>query len=731
MSYCAEVVIDVKHPDIKKQYTYMIPDELISEISVGDMVVVPFSRTKVHGVIVRIFDSGQVDGDYKLRNIIGKLGYTLPKESIIISEKLAEYYGVSSIDFLKMVFPPKAGLKTETLYTTATYDIIFSDRAFAQKKIYEMINVYGPISAAELSRRADMKITAVRSALRALGKKGFICKQNKNVPRTPLVYKENRIKNPNLLTDEQKVAVNQIIKNYYGERKTVLLYGVTGSGKTEVYIRVIQEVINNGKKVLLLVPEISLTPQMLATLKERFSERVAVIHSKLSAGERFDEWHRIYNGDVDIVVGARSAIFVPINKLGLIVVDEEHDPSYKQGEYPFYDARKVAEMRAELNRALLLFGSATPSVEAFYRAARGEFNVVKLTRRVTGRLLPKLEIIDMKQERKADRSTVFSKKLFDQMQDILQKGQQVILFINRRGYSTFVICRDCGFVLKCKYCDISLTYHFEDKTSRCHYCGYETDAPDLCPECGGRNIKYFGAGTEKVEQEIRNIFPGAKTLRMDSDSISRKGSIEKIISAFKRGKAQILIGTQVVAKGLDFPHVSLVGIINADTSLNMPDFRASERTFQMITQVAGRAGRGHFPGRVYIQTYCPEALAIRAACESNFTQFYRTELKNRKKSFFPPFCFLLSIIVIGEDRDRVFVEAVRIKDYLKRKLVDPTEIYGPVPAPRPRIKDNYRYCIIQKSSGSEALSRAAKLLKSYKCSPKIKVSWNRDPQDLL
>lgn len=731
MTYCAEVAIDVKHPDIKKEYTYLIPDKLMSEITIGDLVLVPFNKARVTGVVTRIFGRDQVKGDYELRNIIKRLGITIPQDLMMLSERLAQYYGAAVIDFLKMAFPPKSNIKSETLYSSTPRDAVFSSRAYSQKQIYDIVVMYGPISAAELSQKARKTTSAVTSALRTLHKKGFVKKQYQNVYRKPVVIQDNKIEKPKRLTYEQRLAVNQILKNLYGEKKTVLLYGVTGSGKTEVYIRVMQRVIDSGKKALLLVPEISLTPQMLATLKERFAGKVAVIHSKLSAGERFDEWNRIYCGEADIVVGARSAVFAPIRNLGLIVIDEEHESSYKQGEYPFYDARMVAKMRAEQHKAVLIFGSATPSIEAFYSASHDEYMVVKLTKRVTGRLLPKLEVIDMKHELKGGNSRIFSRKLINAMMDTIQRGQQIILFINRRGYSTFVICRDCGFVLKCQYCDVSLTYHFEDKTGKCHYCGYEAKAPDLCPECGSRKIKYFGAGTEKVEQEVKSCFPGVKTLRMDSDSMSRKGSMEAMISTFKRGKAQVLIGTQVVAKGLDFPRVSLVGIISADTALNMPDFRAAERTFQMITQVAGRAGRGNFPGRVYIQTYCPEALSIRAACEANFTQFYRTELQNRRKSNFPPFCYLLNISVVGAECSQVQDEAMRIRDMLSDNPDNLIEIYGPVPAPRPRIKDNFRYYILLKSSRSHALIQAVQLLKSYRKSGKIKISWDRDPQDLL
>ena len=380
---------------------------------------------------------------------------------------------------------------------------------------------------------------------------------------------------------------------------------------------------------------------------------------------------------------------------------------------------------------MLILGSATPSVESYYKAAKGEYALVKLTKRVSGRPLPKLEIIDMISELKSGNRHIFSRKLLAGIKATLDANKQVILFLNRRGHSTFVLCRDCGFVLKCRYCDISMTYHFNEKSAKCHYCGYTVKAPDLCPQCSGENIRYFGAGTEKVEQEARKFFPDSRTLRIDSDSTSKKGSMEKMLLAFKKGAAQILIGTQAVAKGLDFPNVALVGIVSADTALNIPDFRCGERTFQLITQVAGRAGRGDIPGRVYVQTYAPESFAIKAACNLNITGFYQEELKIRHKALYPPFCHMLNIRFKGRHEEEVRKEAERVKTILNEKHDREIIIYGPVPAPKSRIKENYRYNILLKSKQVQILTEICNEMRKISTNSSVDMAWDMDPQDLL
>jgi len=635
--FTALVAVDVKHPTAKKEYSYLVPEGLASSINVGDVVRVPFNNTKVLGVVTELSELMQNPFDYKLKEILDKEAVSLPSCLMHLARTLSDFYGTAVIDFLKLMLPPIVDIKKEIFYSVYSTEANISQRAIIQKQVYEFIAQNGVCTLQDISEKLRIPLVSARSALAALSRKRIVKKECRVVERKPIVFSNGTSFNNFSLTKEQQNAVKIITDVFHHSKRTTLVYGVTGSGKTEVYIRVIQEVLSQGKSALVLVPEISLTPQMLSIFCGKFPGKTAVIHSRLSSGERFDEWQRINSGCATVIIGARSAVFAPIHNLGMIIIDEEHEASYKNKEYPYYDARLVAEFRAKHENAMIVLGSATPSVESFYKAAKGDYALVKLTKRVSGRPLPKMEIIDMKSELKSGNRHIFSRKLLAGIKETLEANKQVILFLNRRGHSTFVICRDCGFVLKCMYCDISLTYHFNDKSAKCHYCGYTVKAPDVCPKCKGNNIRYFGAGTEKVEQEIKKFFPNCKTLRIDSDSTSKKGSLEKMLLGFKRGAAQILIGTQAVAKGLDFPNVALVGIVSADTALNMPDFRCGERTFQLITQVAGRAGRGDTPGKVYVQTYSPEAFAIKAACDLNISGFYKDELKMRFKQFIPLF----------------------------------------------------------------------------------------------
>jgi len=727
----ALVAVDVKHPTVKKEYSYMIPESLASSISIGDMVSVPFNNTIVLGVVTELSDLTQAPSDYKLKEIISREAVTLPGCLMQLARTLADFYGTAVIDFLKLMLPPKTSEKREIIYTLCGIEGNISERAIVQRQVYDYIAKNGGATLQEVSEKLKIPIASVKSALTALSKKGIVKKEYRAVRREPMTLSRENSKSYFSLTQEQRKAVETLTNIFSSTKKTTLVYGVTGSGKTEVYIRTIQEVISQGKSALLLVPEISLTPQMLSIFRSRFPGKTAVVHSRLSAGERFDEWQKINSGCATVVIGARSAIFAPIQNLGLIIIDEEHETSYKNGEYPYYDAKLVAEFRAKHENAMIVLGSATPSVESYYKAAIGEYALVKLTRRVSGRPLPKLEIIDMKSELEAGNRHIFSRKLLAGIKATLDANKQIILFLNRRGHSTFVICRDCGFVLKCKYCDISLTYHYNDKTAKCHYCGYTVKAPDICPQCRSKNIRFFGAGTEKVEQEIKRFFPDCKTVRIDSDSTSKKGSLEKMLLGFKRGDAQILIGTQAVAKGLDFPNVALVGIVSADTALNMPDFRCGERTFQLITQVAGRAGRGDTPGRVYVQTYAPEAFAIKAACSLDISGFYKDELKMRYKALYPPFCHMLNIRVKGPNEEEVRQSAEDVKKMLCENYNQGVTIYGPVPAPRSRIKENYRYNILIKSKQIQLLSDICNRMQNISKNRSVEIAWDLEPLDLL
>lgn len=722
--------MDVKHSDIKKEYSYLVPEDMVNDLSVGDVVQVPFVNSQVSGVVKAI--SSEEEPAFNLKSIIGKTGISIPLDLMELASKLSSYYGTAEIDFLKLMQPPKVQEKGIRIFSIAKKDCSFSSRAVNQKKVYDAMMKFGPGSAQDISGWTELSLTSVQAALLELIKKGIIKKDTKRIFRKYITGRINISAKKILPNEEQLAAVNSIYKNYItGLRKPVLLYGVTGSGKTEVYLRVIEKLLEHNKSVIMLVPEISLTPQMVAIFQNRFPEKIAVLHSRLSPGERFDEWQRIAKGDAKIVIGARSAIFAPVKALGLIIIDEEHESSYKQMEYPYYDARTVAKMRVEQNKALLIMGSATPSIESYYNVAQRSYMLVKLLKRATGKPLPHVELIDMKEELKAGNHSIFSRKLIDCMRQELDAQRQVILFLNRRGHSTFIICRECGFSLKCPHCDISLTYHFNSKIAKCHYCGYQVTAPDLCPRCGSEKIRYFGAGTEKVEQEIKRFFPDVRTLRIDADSTAKKGALEEMILSFGEGKAQVLIGTQYIAKGLDFPRVSLVGIISADTALNMPDFRAAERTFQLITQVAGRAGRGLWPGKVLIQTYCPESFAIKSASSRRIGEFYREEIANRFNAYYPPFCHMLNITLQSSSVELVRQESEKLKQLLEQQELQDTQVLGPVPAPRPRIRDNYRFHILMKAKKTETLMQIEALLKTQKVSKKIKMSWDMDPQDML
>ncbi len=546
------------------------------------------------------------------------------------------------------------------------------------------------------------------STVKALEQKGIVSIIDKEVLRSPIPTDIENYESFKL-SNAQQYCVDTIFNNILNNSidNKFLIHGVTGSGKTEVYLQLIERVIAIGKQAIVLVPEISLTPQIVERFVGRFGANVAVLHSKLSFGERFDEWRRIKEGKVQIVVGARSAIFAPFEKLGLIIIDEEHENSYKSSMNPKYNTIEVAEKRCELEDAYLVLGTATPSIETYYRSLNNEIHLLKLPNRINKKKLPNINIVDMREELEKGNKTIFSSKLFEGILENLKQNKQTILFLNRRGYSTFVSCRKCGYVLKCSNCDISMTYHFQQNILKCHYCGLTKKPPQVCPSCKSKYIKYFGVGTQKVEEEIKKYFPKARVSRMDMDTTTRKGSHQKILDNMKKNKIDILIGTQMVSKGLDFPNVTLVGIIAADTSLNLPDYRASERTFQLVTQVAGRSGRGDMEGNVIVQTYNPEHFSIQLAKKHDYEGFYEKEILLRKEFLFPPFANLISLLFYGKDEERVsFMSKIvynKIVEYLKKqnKMGIVQNIYGPSPAPLERIKNNYRYQILIKCKDND------------------------------
>ncbi|MFA1818622.1 primosomal protein N' [Virgibacillus oceani] len=499
------------------------------------------------------------------------------------------------------------------------------------------------------------------------------------------------------LTDEQQSAIKPINEHISSnEHEVFLLHGVTGSGKTEIYLQSIQTVLDKGEEAIVLVPEISLTPQMVNRFKARFGSKVAVMHSGLSAGEKYDEWRRIHNKEVQVVVGARSAVFAPFENIGIIIIDEEHETTYKQEDQPRYHARDVAIRRGEYHQCPVVLGSATPTLESYARAKKGIYKLAALTKRTNEKEMPSVEIVDMRKELHAGNRSMFSHYLKEKIESCIQKGEQIILLLNRRGYSTFVMCRDCGFVNECPHCDIALTYHKNSGRLKCHYCNYEESTPNVCPECESDLIRYFGTGTQRVEEALTQLIPEARVLRMDVDTTRRKGAHEKILNQFSNKEADILLGTQMIAKGLDFDNVTLAGVLTADSMLNLPDFRASEKTFQLLTQVSGRAGRHELTGEVIVQTYTPDHYSVQLASQYNFNTFFTQEMAVRKTFQYPPYVFLVLITVSHENRIKTVQTTQQIVQQLLNNVNRNTAVLGPSPSPIPRMKDRYRYqCMVK------------------------------------
>ncbi|MGG1630510.1 primosomal protein N' [Rossellomorea sp. NRS-1567] len=570
-------------------------------------------------------------------------------------------------------------------------------QASKQKQIIEYMSHSAPGGDGILAATLLEEMATTSSTVKSLVNKGVLIEKNVEMYRDPFENRTFEKTSPLSLTSQQDHAIRPILTTIDEDKHhTFLLYGVTGSGKTEIYLQSIQRVLQEGKEAIVLVPEISLTPQMVHRFKGRFGNDVAVLHSGLSVGEKYDEWRKIQRKEVKVVVGARSAVFAPFENIGIIIIDEEHETSYKQEENPRYHARDVAIYRGEYHQCPVILGSATPSLESFARASKGVYGLLTLDKRMNDGPLPSVDIVDMREELRKGNRSMFSTELFEKLQDRMEKGEQTVLFLNRRGHSSFIMCRDCGFVLQCPNCDISLTYHRFSNGMKCHYCGYEEGVPTTCPECTSEHIRYFGTGTQKVEEELTKLIPDARIIRMDVDTTSRKGSHEKLLTAFGEGRADILLGTQMIAKGLDFPNITLVGVLSADTMLHLPDFRAAEKTFQLLTQVSGRAGRHTLPGEVVIQTYTPEHYSIELASHHDYNRFYQQEMMMRKMGSYPPFYYITMLTLSHEDLMKVVDIAEKMTNYIRSKLSETTTILGPVASPIPRIKNRYRYqCLIK------------------------------------
>jgi primosomal protein N' (replication factor Y) len=637
----AEVVLSKVTRNIDKIYHYSIPAELKDKIKIGDQVLVPFGYRQETGYVVGFVGAAEVK---KVKDII-----EITSEYPLFSEKqvrlakwLSEYYCSFFISALRLVMPA------------------------------------GTAAREGKSKKSKSKKQIAAESV-APGK-----------TQAPLALKE-----------EQQKALTEISAAIDSNKTAkILLYGVTGSGKTEVYMQAIDKVLQLEKSAIVLVPEIALTPQLVQRFSARFGDHIAVLHSHLTLKQRQEEWQRIAASQARIVLGARSAIFAPVKALGLIVIDEEYENSYKQDKNPRYHVREVAFELARLQQAVVVMGSATPALETYYKAETGEYRKISLPQRIDHRSLPPVEVIDMRK----DRGFLLSEKLRAELKETLTRREQAILFINRRGYFTFIMCASCGFTIECPHCSIALTYHSSDSQLHCSRCDYRTKPPAACPRCNTGALKYIGTGTQRIEKEVAEVYPAARILRYDSDAVSKRGSHELFFAAFAEGKADVLIGTQMVAKGLDVANVTLVGVISADTALHIPDFRAAERTFQLLTQVAGRAGRHHLPGKVIIQTYTPDHYAIRAAAKHDYEEFYKKEIEYRRELGYPPFSKLINLLVSGPEMKKVAKIADDLKQFLVKRI--PQNILGPAPAPIPRLRGDWRYQMLLKGQDLDQLRAA-------------------------
>ncbi|WP_305960440.1 primosomal protein N' [Bacillus safensis] len=585
--------------------------------------------------------------------------------------------------------------------------------AVKQKALISYLLEAGEITF--LAKDLQQQTGASSQTLKTFIQEGLLTESYEEVYRDPYRDREFTPSASLDLTPEQREAAKHIHQAVSDDQhETFLLHGVTGSGKTEIYLQTIDHVLQKGKEAIVLVPEISLTPQMVQRFKERFGSNVAVLHSGLSTGEKYDEWRKIHRKEVKLVVGARSAVFAPFENLGMIIIDEEHESSYKQEEMPRYHAKDVAIERAVLHQCPVVLGSATPSLETYARAKKGVYTLLSLKHRINQQKLPHVSLIDMREELRNGNRSMFSEELMIRLKEVLERKEQAVLFLNKRGYSSFVMCRDCGYVEQCPHCEISLTYHRYQKRLKCHYCGHEAPVPAECPECHSEHIRYFGTGTQRVEEELTKVLPEARVIRMDVDTTSRKGTHEKLLTSFGNKEADILLGTQMIAKGLDFPDVTLVGVLSADTSLHIPDFRSSEKTFQLLTQVSGRAGRHEKAGSVIIQSYTPSHYSIELTKQHDYEAFYEQEMLHRRHQSYPPYYFLAMVTVSHEEVTKAAHVTDQIVQFLKMNCAPNTRILGPAASPIAKIKDRYRYqCVIKYKRENELASLLRKIQDHY------------------
>lgn len=754
----AQIIVDVPLMQTDKPFSYIIPKDIEDQVTIGSRVHVPFGRGNrlLQGFVVGFSDTfDNTVTDLKAISEVLDFEPVLNAEQLELAEQVRHTVFSYKISILKSMIPnllnsqydkrltPTESLSSEErlalfgekesrLHSSLTeeeakkvarlvqagkitVDYLAKDKKNIKTEKYYHVQAE-KIAATDISNRAKKRLE-LRDYLLEHPEEGKLSDLHHLFSRdvvkffvdTRLITVLEREKKRSdayfdvATTDfldlnaEQAAVVEQVTSQIGQESKPFLLEGVTGSGKTEVYLHIIDKVLKLGKTAIVLVPEISLTPQMTNRFISRFGKQVAIMHSALSDGEKFDEWRKIKSGQARVVVGARSAIFVPIENIGAIIIDEEHEATYKQESNPRYHARDVALLRAKYHKAILLMGSATPSIESRARASRGVYQFLQLTHRANPMAkIPKVEIVDFRDYVGQQEVSNFTPYLLEKIADRLEKNEQVVLMLNRRGYSSFIMCRDCGYVDECPNCDISLTLHMDTKTMNCHYCGFEKSIPHTCPNCHSRSIRYYGTGTQKAYDELVEVFSQARILRMDVDTTRQKGAHQRILDKFGNHEADILLGTQMIAKGLDFPNVTLVGVLNADTSLNLPDFRSSERTFQLLTQVAGRAGRAEKEGEVLIQTYNPQHYAIQLAQKQDYEAFYAYEMGIRRQLAYPPYYFTVGLTLSHKDEQSVVRKSFELLQLLRQQLSDKIKILGPTPKPIARTHNLYHYQIIVK-----------------------------------
>ena len=733
MKLYAEVIINSEALEIDRPFTYKVPEEFNNEIKIGQIVKVPFGKGNKtsEGFILNLKNDDNIK--FKTKNIAAILvkDPVIDEDDINLIEFLREKTLCKYIDAFRLLIPvgimKGAKAKKKKVIVLKNEDLSNIKNPDGYKKIIEFFKTNsGKYTKSELINEHSIS----QYKLNKLIENEVLSIEEESVFRyNDRVYNKDSAKT---LTIEQENIIREYINS---DDKMFLLKGVTGSGKTEVYMKLVERVLLEGKSAIILVPEIALTPQMIERFKGRFGVNVALFHSKLSDGERFDEWFRVKEGKAKVIVGARSAIFLPAKNLGLIIIDEEHENTYKSDQNPKYQPQEVAEYLSELKGCKVILGSATPSIETYYRALTGEMKLLELNSRVDNKAMPPMKVIDMRNELKGGNKSLFSRELFIAIQERLKRKEQIILFLNRRGFSTFVSCRSCGYVFKCDECDISMTYH-KNGLLICHYCGKTKREPRECPKCHSKYVKFFGAGTQRVEEEVKKYFNNVRILRMDVDTTRDKHSYERIYNTFKNGEADILIGTQMVSKGLDFKNVTLVGILAADMSINIPDYRAAERTFQIITQVAGRAGRGDKQGEVLIQTYTPQHYSLQYAVNYDYEGFYEKEFTVRAMMKYPPFGKLL--LINGTSKKEELLKNFMHKITMMIKpLVESCldiEILGPIPCMISKVKENYRWQIVIKGEFDSYFSKNIKEIlydENKNVYNDIRISMDINPNNLF